>query len=181
MITFGWSGSRNSQRPGTEFMEPRSRCDSRRLVFASRSTSSIYSTLTSNKRTIHKKTSLPSFFIYRVSPDFHFKREIILYRKEINIFLNKPKHLNFSEAFRPWRATTSDQDRGLNVELRSENNSDTWWCSKYEGFRYFIHAPNELLSSINTFQLQFGELTEVLIKPKMTITEDDLRDYTFER
>jgi hypothetical protein len=75
----------------------------------------------------------------------------------------------------------SDQDSGLSVALRSDNRSKGWWCSRYEGFRYFIHGTNELLSSTNRFQLQFGELTELLIKPKMTITEEDLRSYSLER
>lgn len=105
----------------------------------------------------------------------------MLYKKEINSFLMRPKEeLNFTDDF-PWSATVSDQDSGLNVALRSDNNSNDWWCSKYEGFRYFIHGTNELLSSTNRFQLQFGELTELLIKPKMTITEEDLRDYSLER
>jgi hypothetical protein len=83
----------------------------------------------------------------------------------------------------PWSAKISDQDSGLSVAMRSDNRSkiNKWWCSRYEGFRYFVHGTNELLSSANRFQLQFGELTELLIKPKMTITEEDLRDYTLQR
>lgn len=212
--------------------------------------------------------------ISRVSKDFHYKREIMLYKKEINTFLMRPtEKINFTSEF-PWRATVSDQDSGLNVALRSDKESGQWWCSKYEGsanlkywfvllqgsgvhlfwkliefqsnsteivlsqcwsiafshftdkyqefgvvctrgctkscpvyvqnekhpraflckhenqtnfdsfstgFRYFVHGTNELLSSTNRFQLQFGELTELLIKPKMTITEEDLRDYSLER
>jgi hypothetical protein len=117
----------------------------------------------------------------RVSEDFHYQRNVKLYKKEINTFMMKPREkLDFQSDF-PWSATVSDQDSGLNVALRSHNNSADWWCSKYEGFRYFVHGTNELLSSTNRFQLQFGELTELLIKPKMTITEEDLRDYSLER
>lgn len=88
--------------------------------------------------------------------------------------------LNYTNEF-PWHAMTSDQDSGLSVALRTDPNSSDWWCSKYEGFRYFIHSTNELLSSTNKFQLQYGELTELLIKPKMTKTEEDLRVYTLKR
>lgn len=94
--------------------------------------------------------------------------------------MQQREELNYTNDF-PWSATVSDQDSGLNVALRSDVSSPEWWCSKYEGFRYFIHGTNELLTSTNRFQLQFGELTELLIKPKMTITEEDLRDYTLER
>lgn len=117
----------------------------------------------------------------RVSEDFLYTRDVTLYKKEVNAFSSKPKSMiDFDHDF-PWSATVSDQDSGLSVSLRSDNRSKNWYCSRYEGFRYFIHGTNELLSSTNRFQLQFGELTELLIKPKMTITEEDLRDYTLER
>ena len=104
-----------------------------------------------------------------------------LYKKEVNAFHLPPKDpKDFGKNF-PWSASVSDQDSGLSVAMRSDNRSKDWWCSRYEGFRYFIHGTNELLSSTNRFQLQFGELTELLIKPKMTITEEDLKDYTLER
>lgn len=105
----------------------------------------------------------------------------MLYRKETNTLMLKPREdLNFTQDY-PWSASVSDQDGGLNMALRADNSSGEWWCSKYEGFRYFVHGVNELLSSTNRFQLQFGELAELLIKPKMTITEEDLRDYSLER
>jgi hypothetical protein len=96
-------------------------------------------------------------------------------------FAAKPKSMIDYDHDYPWSATISDPDSGLSVALRSDMRSSNWSCSRYEGFRYFIHGTNELLSSTNRFQLQFGELTELLIKPKMTITEEDLRDYTLER
>lgn len=68
-----------------------------------------------------------SHFISRVSPDFHYNRDILLYKKEINTFLMKPKEeLNFTNDF-PWSATVSDQDSGLSVALKSDNNSKEWW------------------------------------------------------
>ncbi|CAO1407576.1 unnamed protein product [Diamesa tonsa] len=119
--------------------------------------------------------------LQQVSEDFHYNRDIMLYRKEMNTLMLKPREdLNFTQDY-PWSATVSDQDGGLNMALRADNSSGEWWCSKYEGFRYFVHGVNELLTSTNRFQLQFGELAELLIKPKMTITEEDLRDYSLER
>ncbi|KAL7010701.1 hypothetical protein ACKWTF_016843 [Chironomus riparius] len=117
----------------------------------------------------------------QVSSDFFYTRDIKLYKKEVNAFHLPPKSTLEFDAEYPWSAKLSDQDSGLSVAMRSDNRSKDWWCSRYEGFRYFIHGTNELLSSTNRFQLQFGELTELLIKPKMTITEEDLRDYTLER
>ena len=39
----------------------------------------------------------------------------------------KPKEeLNYTNDF-PWSATVSDQDSGLNVALKSDNNSKEWW------------------------------------------------------
>lgn len=99
----------------------------------------------------------------------------------MNNFTEEPKDkLNNTNDF-PWHAMTSDQDSGLTVALRSDTNASEWWCSKYEGFRYYVHSPKEMLSSTNKFQLQYGELTELLIKPKMTKTEEDLRVYTLKR
>lgn len=116
-----------------------------------------------------------------MSEDFHYGREVTLYKKEINTFMMRPvEKLNYTNAF-PWSATDSNQESGLSLALRSDKHSKDWWCSKSVGFRYFIHGTNELLSSTNRFELQFGELTELLIKPKMTITEEDLKDYSLER
>lgn len=105
----------------------------------------------------------------------------MLYKKEVNAFHLPPKSVLDLDKDYPWSARVSDSESGLSIAMRSDNRSQEWWCSRYEGFRYFIHGTNELLSSTNRFQLQFGELTELLIKPKMTITEEDLRDYTLER
>jgi hypothetical protein len=103
-----------------------------------------------------------------------------MYKKEINThFVKQIEKLNFTENY-PWSATVSDQDSGLNIGLRSDNSSLDW-CDSYEGFRFYVHGTNEFFSSTNRFQLQFGELAELLIKPKMTITEEDLRDYSLER
>lgn len=116
-----------------------------------------------------------------MSEDFHYTRDVTLFRKEKKTVLNKQgNNLKYVQDY-PWRATISDQDSGFNVGLRTDNSSDEWWCSKHQGFRYFVHGVDELLSSTNRFQLQFGELTELLIKPKLTITEEALRDYTLER
>ncbi|CAO1411437.1 unnamed protein product [Diamesa serratosioi] len=116
-----------------------------------------------------------------VSGDFHYTRDIMLYHKETNTMVNKPREtLNMTQEY-PWNPTASDGGSGLNIALHADNSSDEWWCSKYEGFQYFVHGVNELLSSTDRFQLQFGELTELLIKPKMTITEEDLREYSLER
>lgn len=180
-----YSGFKASRLRGTKSMVHHSRFDWHHLASVSRSTLLMQLTWwisTSKIKLVSNYThSQCILFIFRVSPDFYYERDIILYKKEINAFLLQPKEeLNFTHDF-PWSATVSDQDSGLNVALRSDNNSGEWWCSKYEGFRYFIHGTNELLSSTNRFQLQFGELTELLIKPKMTITEEDLRDYSLER
>ncbi|KAG5682311.1 hypothetical protein PVAND_011670 [Polypedilum vanderplanki] len=116
-----------------------------------------------------------------VSSDFFFTRDENLYKRDFQAFSAPPKSvIDFNHDF-PWSATISGSDSGLSVALRSNEGSTNWSCSRYEGFRYFIHGTNELLSSTNRFHLQFGELTELLIKPKMTITEEDLRDYTLER
>ena len=124
---------------------------------------------------------LNNYFPSRSSLDFFYTRDLTLYKKDINTFTAKPKNqIDNLEDF-PWRASVSDQDSGLSIALQTNNHSKDWWCSRYEGFRYFVHPTNELLSTTNRFQLQFGELTELLIKPKMTITEEDLRSYALER
>lgn len=94
-------------------------------------------------------------FYSRVSPDFHYNRDIILYKKEINSFLTKPKEeVNFTHDF-PWSATVSDQDSGLNVAMKSDNNSKDWWyCFKLLFYKEKIAHFIEALESILPFKGQ---------------------------
>ncbi|CRL02057.1 CLUMA_CG015148, isoform A, partial [Clunio marinus] len=115
-----------------------------------------------------------------VSPDFHYDRDIMMHSREINTNSDMPQERMNSTYDFPWISTHSAPDSGLTLTLNSAITSVDWWCSRFEGFNFYVHSPNELQSSTNNFQLQFGELTEVLIKPKLITTEEDLGSYNLE-
>lgn len=54
-------------------------------------------------------------------------------------------------------------------------------CSVHSSFRLFIHGTNEFYSYENSFMLHSGEAVELMVKPKLIITDENLRGYSVER
>lgn len=72
------------------------------------------------------KKNLKTFYFHRVSPDFNYTRDIEIFKADLgNNFIKKEETKLNNEELYPWRATMSNS--GLNLNLRSNNESLHWW------------------------------------------------------
>jgi acid-sensing ion channel, other len=79
----------------------------------------------------------------------------------------------------PYRAMGIGAEMGFSFNLISEIKNYAKDCSNSaQGFKYLLHMPSEVpLMSKYAKKLKIGEPVRVTIRPKMTITDENLRDY----
>lgn len=153
---------------------------------------------------------MKSYYGFRVTDDFIYDRNITLFKyynvgnRNYHNQGDRDNLVNVRDVGKfPWHATSLNKDNGLSVELRPNSESSalrwimdfTWFhqtfhikfvmlnfrCSNYAGYQIFIHGSDEHHSYENRYTLRSGEVAELIIKPKMIITDESLRGYSAER